>query len=57
MCDVIGKFAANGTTKVETRKLEISYAPRWQCTLGNIPVNSADVIKWHWRHCIKNFKF
>jgi len=41
-CDVIGKFSANGTTKVK-----ICFAPRCQWARGNLPLGSVDVIKWH----------
>ena len=45
-CNFVGNFSANGT-RVEIRKLVISFAPRFHWTYGNMPVRSTGVIKHH----------
>jgi len=38
------RFSANGTTRVEMRKLVISFVPRCEWTYGKLPPCSTDMI-------------
>jgi len=46
-CDVMRTFSANGTTTVEVRKPETSFAPRCHLTCGYLPLRNTDIIKPH----------
>jgi len=56
-CAVIRAFSDNGTTRVEIRKPEMSFAPRCLLTCGNLPLHYKDVTRWHWGIEHQNVKY